>query len=115
MARAERRQRRVSEPFRQQPWRQPVNTYAPTEVLTADQVEEVHQAALTILRDTGLRVLSPAARRKYREAGAEVDEDSLNVRFDPGLVDEMLARAPATMTIQARNPAYDLTIGGDCL
>ncbi|MGC1429020.1 MAG: trimethylamine methyltransferase family protein, partial [Albidovulum sp.] len=35
------------------------------------------------------------------------------MRFDPDLVAEMVAHAPAKTEIHARNPAYNLTLGGD--
>jgi len=111
MARATRRPRRKPALFRQQPWRQPVNPYAPTEVLTAEQVEDIHLAALSILRDTGLRVLSPDVRARYQDAGAVVDDDSMRVRFDPAMVEEMVAKAPSTMTLQARNPDRNIILG----
>ena len=79
-------------------------------MLSDDHVEHVHRASLTLLHATGMRVLHPPARRLLAEAGCVVDD--LMVRFDPELVEEMVARAPSSFVLRARNPARDLTIGG---
>ena len=79
-------------------------------MLSDDHVEHVHRASLTLLHTTGMRVLHPPARRLLAEAGCVVDD--LMVRFDPELVEEMVARAPSSFVLRARNPARDLTIGG---
>ena len=82
----------------------------PTEVLSADQVEAIHDASLRLLRDTGMRVLEPGARERFEHAGCTVADD--RVRFDPDMVVETIATAPSSFTLRARNPDHDLTIGG---
>ena len=54
--------------------------YRPIEILSADQVEAIHDTALTILEEIGMKVLEPTARalftpgrrrgRRRRAAGA---------------------------------------------
>jgi trimethylamine---corrinoid protein Co-methyltransferase len=92
-------------------WRDVRNDIAPTEVLTAEQVETIHTASLRLLARTGMRVLEPTARDRFRKAGCAVVED--RVRFDPEMVMETVALAPSTFTLRARNPARTLTIGGN--
>jgi trimethylamine--corrinoid protein Co-methyltransferase len=75
--------RRVS--VHQLPWRQVVNPYPPIQPLSADQVESIHIASLKILKEIGMKVLLPEAR-KMRQAGADVDEASQVVKFESGLV-----------------------------
>jgi trimethylamine--corrinoid protein Co-methyltransferase len=94
----------------QLPWRDVVNGRAPVEVLTADQVEAVHHASLRLLRDTGMRVLEPAARERFERAGCTVADD--RVRFDPDMVLETIGTAPGSFTLRSRNPARTLTFGG---
>jgi len=91
-------------------WRDVVNDLAPTEVLSADQVDAIHGASLRLLRDTGMRVLEPGARRRLARAGCSVVDD--RVRFDPEMVLETIATAPSSFTLRARNSTRDLTIGG---
>ncbi|NDV00198.1 trimethylamine methyltransferase family protein [Pseudoroseicyclus tamaricis] len=99
------------QPVAQAPFGQRRRPYAPVEVISADQVEAIHQAALTLLSTTGFRVLAEQARALYASAGAEIDGPT--VRLDPGLIGERLATVPATFTLAARDPAHDLTVGGD--
>ncbi|KAB2878018.1 MAG: trimethylamine methyltransferase family protein [Albidovulum sp.] len=109
-ARARRRSRdgtRLAQPaFGQRP-----RGYAPVEVLGADQVAAIHGAGLEILARIGMRVLDGPARGLFRDAGAEVAGEI--VRLDPGLVEERLRTVPDRFTLYARNPAHDVTIGGD--
>jgi trimethylamine--corrinoid protein Co-methyltransferase len=95
----------------QLPWRHVVNELTPTEILTTEQVEAIHASSLRLLRDTGMRVLEPGARERLDRAGCTVTDD--RVRFDPDMVIETIATAPSSFTLRARNPARDLTIGGN--
>lgn len=95
------------------PWREVVNPYRPIEVLTPEQVEQIHQASLKILEEIGINFLLPEALEILREAGARVDTASECVRFDRGLIEESIGKAPSHFTLHARNPAHDLTIGGN--
>ncbi len=117
MARRSRRTRikRSSGGIEQLPWRQPVNTYPPLEVLSTDQVEQIHLASLSLLENHGMRVMHKGARRMLAEAGADVDEPTEMVRFDRGLVMDRVALAPAEFTLHARNPAKNFKLGGNNL
>ncbi|MEE8204162.1 MAG: trimethylamine methyltransferase family protein, partial [Alphaproteobacteria bacterium] len=108
-----RRAHRAAEGLRQLPWREVVNPYAPIEVLSADQVETIHAASLRVLEETGMRVLDAGARERLARAGADVDHSSMLVRFDRGLIEESVARAPAEFRLRARNPARSVTVGGN--
>ena len=82
-------------------------------VATDEQLEAIHQASLKVLAETGLRVLLPQARRIMSEAGAEVDESTEQVRFDPDLIMEKIATVPSEFTLHARNPEHSVVLGGD--
>ena len=83
---------------------------APVEVISTDQVEAIHGAALKLLAGTGIKVLHPPARALFQAAGAMVSDEM--VRLDPDLVMDLLASVPPTFTVAARNPAKSLRIGG---
>jgi len=101
--------------IRQLPWRQPANPYAPLEVLSADQLEQIHLASLTLLENQGMRVMHEGARRMLAVAGADVNQDTEMVRFDRALVLEKVALAPSEITLHARNPAKNFKLGGNHL
>ena len=88
----------------QLPFRTLTNPFTPLEVLSADQVEDVHRASLRILAEVGVEVLGDRAIDRLAAAGATVDRETRRVRLDPGLVEERIATAPATFTLHARNP-----------
>ena len=116
MSREHRRGRRPSREdaaIEQPPPRNLVNPYKPIEVISADQVEQIHQASLTVLEDLGLEFLDDEALDILAAAGADVDRGARLVKFDRGLIEENIAKAPAEFTLFARNPAHDVTFGGN--
>jgi trimethylamine--corrinoid protein Co-methyltransferase len=113
MTRAEGRRRQAARPsgrVPQRPFGQAERRLPPVRLISDDQVAAIHAAALGVLEGQGMRVLSAEARRLYAAGGATVESDT--VRLDPGLVAERLATVPAGFTIEARNPARNLTVGG---
>lgn len=120
MARGEERRRRGGRAgvgrdasvIQQPPWRQLVNPFAPLEVLSADQLEAVHQTSMRILEEIGIEFMSPRALDLLARAGAQVDHSSGLVKLDRGLVAEQLAKAPASVTLTPRNGSRALEIGG---
>ena len=113
-----RERRRPGRPIRaiggisQRPWKQLVRPYAPIEILSADQIEAIHAAALTVLEEIGMRVLEPRAREYYKSAGAMVNESDMRVRFDRAMIAELIKKSPREFTLAARNPQRNLRIGG---
>ena len=91
------------------------NPYRPMEILSADQVEAIHQASLRILKETGLRVESKVALELLTDLRAEVDHENKHVRFDPELIEEMLQGIPSEFTIHARNPEKTVAMGGNSI
>ncbi len=112
MSRRKRRPTRTRGAIEQLPWQQPVNTFAPLEIISEDQVESIINAALKILDEKGMRFLHAGSRALLREKGASVCESSQNVHFPPVLVRESIALAPAEFTLRARNPEHNLRLGG---
>ncbi len=79
------------------------------EAVSADELESIHLASLTILEEIGMDFLLPQARDLMQQAGATVDGE--RVRIDRGLIDEALAKTIPTFTLHARNPEHSLEIG----
>ncbi len=107
------RQRREVAAMTQLPWRNLRNPYAPIEVLSADQIEAIHDTSMQVLEEIGMDFLHPEAREILGRAGAEVEAGTQRVRFDRGMIEEAVSHAPAEFTLHARNPAHHLTIGGN--
>ncbi|MCL4857940.1 MAG: trimethylamine methyltransferase family protein [Caldilineaceae bacterium] len=113
--RAARRARRAQSPFAQIPFGRIQNHFAPFEVITPEQVEQLHEASMHILENIGIVFMDAEALSLWEQAGAQVDHASQNVRFDRGLILDLVAKAPAQFTWRARNPAREMTVGGDFL
>lgn len=98
----------AASPVAQSPWSQPTNTFGPTTLISEDEVEHIHQTSLALLRDVGVEVLSDDARKRYRDAGADVDEATSRVRLPSELVEAKIALAPSSFTLYARNPDHNI-------
>ncbi|MEM9205195.1 MAG: trimethylamine methyltransferase family protein [Pseudomonadota bacterium] len=104
--------RRSAPAVSQYPWTLPVNSDRPTEPLTEEGVQAVHDGAMRILEEIGIQFLHPDAVDILRRAGCTVDEDGVTVRMGRDFVMEMIAKAPTEFTVTPRNPDRELTIGG---
>jgi trimethylamine---corrinoid protein Co-methyltransferase len=99
----------------QQPFRQPRRRFAPVDIVSADELQAIHDTSLTVLEEIGMDFLDEEARRLLQAAGADVRPGSERVRFDRGFIKEKIATAPAQFTLHARNPAHSLQFGGDAV
>ena len=84
---------------------QPQLPFPPLELVSKDELESIHRAALTVLEEIGIDFLHDGARAILKDAGADVDAGSKRVRFDPALVEAQIGLAPREFTLHARNPA----------
>jgi trimethylamine--corrinoid protein Co-methyltransferase len=80
-----------------------------------DQLAQIHDASMRILEEFGIEVLSPRALSILDAAGAEVDHASGLVRFDRGLIDQLVRQAPSEFALTPRNPARTVQLGGRAL
>ena len=113
MSRQRRRPKRSSQAngIVQNPWSQPINRFGPISIISADELEQLHLASLRLLRDVGVEVVSEEARKRFKAAGGDVDEETQRVRLAPELVEEKIALAPPSFALHARNPAHDIVFG----
>ena len=89
--------------------------YQPTNVVSADELEAIHDASMQILEEIGMDFLDSEARSRLAEAGARTEQGSERVRFDREMIAEKIRTAPAQFTFHARNPAHNLEIGGNSM
>jgi len=82
-------------------------------ILSEDGLEAIHRASVTVLEEIGIDVILPEARERMKAAGADVAPGTDRVRFDRGLIAEMLASVPSQFKMHARNPLRDVAIGAD--
>ena len=84
--------------------------FPPMTILSADEIESIHQASLKVLAEIGMDFNLAEARELLKAAGARIDGE--RVRFDPAMVEDLIKTAPAHFTFHARNPANTAVIGG---
>ncbi len=106
---------RVQPLVEQKPFRPRKNPYRPVEAVSADELEAIHNASLTVLEDIGIDFINAEAKAILKAAGATISPESDRVRLDRGLVMEAIAKAPSEFTMHARNPAHNLRFGGDAV
>lgn len=81
------------------------------DILGEESLLRIEAAADRILAEIGIDFRDdPEALALWKQAGAQVD--GLRVRFEPGLLREVLRSAPAEFTQHARNSANNIRIGG---
>ena len=107
----QRRPARSTHDIPQRPWGQVPRLYDPIRVISDDQIAAIHQTALRLLEQQGIRVLNGGAIDAFRRAGARVDGNM--VYLDPDMVTGHLATVPRSFKIAARNRARDLRFGGN--
>jgi trimethylamine--corrinoid protein Co-methyltransferase len=81
------------------------------ELLTQEQVERIHDAALEILADVGLKVRYEPARDLFLKHGCHVDGE--RVKFPRAVVEKYRKMCPSSFTFYARDPKFDKTIPQD--
>lgn len=104
--------RRKSTDIKQLPWRQIVNPFNPLQIISEDEVEAVHEAALHLLSEVGVRCPVPEAQALTQKAGARIDTDNHRVRLGRDIVEAALATVPSELTLTPRNPAHAVRLGG---
>ena len=120
MSRGERRRRSnregpaVGEPVKRDVnYRQLRNPFPPMDVFSADQIADMHETALRMLEELGMKVLLPEARRIFASGGARVDEGSQMVHIGRDMVEHALSEAPRSIHCQAgaRDRDFVLELG----
>ena len=104
--------RRAGPAIEQLPWQIPVNSDRPTEPLSPEHVQAIHNAAMRILEEIGIDFLHEGARKHLKDAGADVRDGEERVRMDRDMVMELVAKAPSQFTITPRNPEREVIVGG---
>ncbi|MBX2853970.1 MAG: trimethylamine methyltransferase family protein [Rhodobacteraceae bacterium] len=95
------------------PWSLPRRLDRPTEPLSEEQVERIHDAAMRILEEIGVDFLNQDAVAELKRAGCVVEPDGFRVKMRREFVMEMVAKAPSEFTLTPRNPERCISIGGD--
>ena len=75
-----------------------------------NEIERVHQQSLQILSEVGIKTSGSVCLELLRRKGAVVDGESHIARLPESLVQTVLASAPKTFTLGAREPSFDFPL-----
>ncbi len=81
-------------------------------VLSPNDLEQIHLATLDVLWNIGLKVKSRNARDILGDNGCVVDKQTEIVKIPSNLVEDAIHSAPATFRAHAINPENDYVVGG---
>ena len=88
-----------------------VRNIPPYDVMGEENLVRIEKTADRILAEVGIAFRDdPVAIDHWKRAGADVKDDL--VKFEPGMLREILKSAPGEFTQIARNPANNVRIGG---
>lgn len=85
------------------------------EVLSSEQVEEIHKSILDTLENTGVRFEYDKALKIFKKNECNVNFDTKIVKFPSGIVEELLRKVPSSFTVKSRDPKNNIRIGGNTL
>jgi len=80
------------------------------QVLSQDEIQQIHLETLKILETVGIRVFSDEALELFRSAGADIIPEGKDgiVRLSPRLVEEALSLAPKSVIYHGRDKSKDV-------
>lgn len=74
-------------------------------------LKSIHKASMIILEQTGIKIYHPEILKMAEKLGIKVWDDKIFFREDQLM--KWVTKAPHVFTIYARNPQYDMVIGGE--
>ena len=86
------------------------NPFPPAPAFSDDRVFAIHDAALGVLEELGMKVLLPDARAIFRAGGAIVDDETEMVRIGRDMVEAAISSAPKSVSLRAGAAARDVTL-----
>jgi len=91
-----------------------IRNIKPYEVVNESQLDKIERGVYHILEKVGLKfeVEQTDIFDIFEKGGCRVDVDARIVRFPQKLVKECLALCPTSFRVAARDPQFDLMIGG---
>ncbi|MGB4214661.1 MAG: trimethylamine methyltransferase family protein, partial [Dethiobacteria bacterium] len=82
----------------------PVRSLLEFRVLSDRDIQLIHEAALEVMEETGVRFPSKLALDVLEEAGCEVNRETMVAKLPATLVMEALRKAPAQFLLAGRDP-----------
>lgn len=78
--------------------------------LSEEQILRIHQASLTVLETTGIKVENEEAKRLFQSGGARSRDD--RVFLSTSMVEAALETVPSRLVLAGRDPSQDVVLEG---
>lgn len=79
-------------------------------ILSEDELNEIHLATLEVLGDIGIFVEDPDALEVFDGGGCQVDQGKQIVRMPPHIVEDAIRSAPSKLLLAGRDPSRDVVL-----
>ena len=79
-------------------------------ILTREELEEIHLGTLEVLAETGVFVEDPRAQECFSAGGAFVDTATGIVKIPPHVVEDAIRSAPSKVILHGRDPKHDIVL-----
>ena len=79
-------------------------------ILTDDELDEIHYGTLEVLNETGVFVEDEDALDRFEEGRAHVCRDTKIVKIPPYLVEDAVRSAPPKVVLYGRDPKHDIVL-----
>ncbi len=79
-------------------------------ILTDDELDEIHYGTLEVLNETGVFVEDEKALDCFEEGGAVVHRDTKIVKIPPYMVEDAIRSAPPKVVLYGRDPKHDIVL-----
>ncbi|MCP4024077.1 MAG: hypothetical protein GY729_19705 [Desulfobacteraceae bacterium] len=79
-------------------------------ILTDDELDEIHFGTLEVLNETGVFVEDEEALDCFEKGGAVVDRETKNVKIPPYVVEDAIRSAPGKVVLHGRDPKHDIVL-----
>lgn len=81
--------------------------------LSYDQIEMIHNTAISVLEEKGLKIESKEVLDLLEENGADIDWNTKIAKIPKSLVEETIERTPSSIKLCGRDEENDLTLKTD--
>ena len=75
------------------------------------QLKIIHKASMEVLEQTGIRIMQPDVLKIVHKSGIKVAGD--RAYFTEDQVMHWVGKSPKKFTVYAKNPKFDMVIGGE--
>ena len=90
-----------------------VGTRVTLELLSTDDIRQIHEATLDVIENVGVKYHSQTALDILEANGATVDRETTVAKIPAAVVEKALSTLTPAFTLGARNPEYDLPLDGE--